>query len=117
MGTESIPNLSRNLVAVFKEVVDDLSSRSDTPLSLAILPHLFAMWESPYPIAGALGELAINQDRDATDALRQQLTFETNGRPILGIELLIHFLHNVRCGGTAAQSPSKPERLTGGCLA
>jgi hypothetical protein len=95
MWAESIPNLSRNLVAVFKEVVDDLSSRSDTPLSFTILPHLFAMWESPYPIPCALGELAVDQDRNATDALRQQLTFETNGRPILGIELLIHFLHNV----------------------
>jgi hypothetical protein len=52
------------------------------------------MWESPYPIPCALGELAVDQDRNATDALRQQLTFETNGRPILGIELLIHFLHN-----------------------
>lgn len=64
MWAESIPNLSRNLVAVFKEVVD-LGSRSDTPISLTILPHLFAMWKSPYPIACALAELAVNHTYSA----------------------------------------------------
>lgn len=112
MWAESIPNLSRNLVAVFKEVVNDLSSRSDTPLSLAILPHLFAMWKSPYPIACALGELAVNQDRNATDALRQQLTFETNGWPILSIELLIHFWHNDQSVGNQ-RAEVEPEFTTG----
>lgn len=97
MRTESIPNLSGNLVAMFEKVVDDLSRRGDAPVGLGNLPDFFAVGKPPNPVTGALREVSINQDRNPPETLRQQLTLRANRWPFFGVERLIHFGQNIRC--------------------